>query len=58
MIKISYHIDPKFLDTFDCSGRTMHTQIRLLLEEQSDQGLHHLHLLMAHAHCNTHLFKF
>ena len=33
----------------DRSGQTVQTQIRLLLEEQSDQGLHcllfHLHLL-------------
>ena len=33
----------------DRSGQTVETQIRLLLEEQSDQGLHfllfHLHLL-------------
>ena len=32
----------------DRSGQTVHTQIKLLLEEQSDQGLHyllfHLHL--------------
>ena len=32
----------------DSFGQTVHTQIRLLLEEQSDQGLHcllfHLHL--------------
>ena len=34
----------------DRCGQTMQTKIRLLLEEQSDQGLHcllfHLHLLM------------
>ena len=33
----------------DRSGQTVYTQIRLLLDEQSDQGLHcllfHLHLL-------------
>ena len=33
----------------DSCGQTVQTQIRLLLEEQSDQGLHcllfHLHLL-------------
>ena len=33
----------------DRSGQTVHTQIRLLLEEQSDQGLHclpfNLHIL-------------
>ena len=27
----------------DWSGQTVQTQIRLLLEEQSDQGLHYLH---------------
>ena len=37
----------------DRSGQTVHTQIRLLLEEQSDQGLHcllfHLHHLEAYS---------
>ena len=41
-----YRNDPKFLD--DRSGQTVQIQIRLLLEDQSDQGLHclpfHLHL--------------
>ena len=27
----------------DSSGQTVKTQIRLLLQEQSDQGLHYLH---------------
>ena len=40
-----HHNDPKFLT--DRSGQTVQTQIRLPLEEQSDQGLHcllfHLH---------------
>ena len=40
-----YRNDPKFWT--DGSGQTVQTQIRLLLEEQSDQGLHcllfHLH---------------
>ena len=33
-----YHNDPKFTDRY--AWQTMQTQIRLLLEEQSDQGLH------------------
>ena len=37
----------------DRSGQTVQTQIRLLLEEQSDQGLHcllfHLHILAKYA---------
>ena len=37
-----------FVNTADRSWQTVQTQIRLLLEEQSDQGLHcllfHLHL--------------
>ena len=41
---ISYRNDPKFSDRL---GHTVQTQIRLLLEEQSDQGLKcllfHLH---------------
>ena len=32
----------------DRSGQTVQTQIRLLLEEQSDQGLH---CLLFHLHC-------
>ena len=44
----------------DRSGQTMHTQIRLLLEEQSDQGLHyllfHLHLCIPKALAS--LFEF
>ena len=36
-------------------GQTVQTQIRLVLKEQSDQGLHylplHLHLLDALLHC-------
>ena len=32
----------------DRSGQTVQTQIRLLLEEQSDQGLH---CLLYHLHC-------
>ena len=47
IIIIKYRNDPKFWT--DKSGQTVQTQIRLLLEEQSDQGLHcllfHLHLL-------------
>ena len=46
----------------DRSGQTVQTQIRLLLEEQSDQGLHcllfHLHLLEAFLCCKTSLFEF
>ena len=42
-----YRNDPKFFRT-DRSGQTVQTQIKLLLEEKSDQGLHcllfHLHL--------------
>ena len=42
--------------------QTMHTQIRLLLEEQSDQGLHCLpfclHLLDALLYGEAALFKF
>ena len=46
----------------DVSGQTVQTQIRLLLEEQSDQGLHcllfQLHLLEAFLCCMTNLFDF
>ena len=46
----------------DRSGRTVQTQIRLLLEEQSDQGLHclqfQLHLLGALLFGKAILFKF
>ena len=41
-----YHNEPKFWTNI--SGQTVQTLIRLLLEEQSDQGLHcllfHLHV--------------
>ena len=44
------------------SGQTVQTQIRLLLEEQSDQGLHclpfRLHLLDTLLHGKVALFKF
>ena len=44
------------------SGLTVQTQIRLLLEEQSDQSLHclqfHLHLLDALLYGKAILFKF
>ena len=46
----------------DRSGQTVQTQIRLLLEEKSDQGLHRLqfwlHLLGALLFGNAILFKF
>ena len=46
----------------DRSEQTVQTQIRLLLKEQSDQGLHclpfHLHLLDVLLHCKTKLFHF
>ena len=46
----------------DRSGQTVQTQIRLLLEEQSDQGLHclqfRLHLLGALFFGKAILFKF
>ena len=46
----------------DKSGQTVHTQIRLLLEEQSDQGLHcllfHLHLLDTIFYGLASLFEF
>ena len=46
----------------DKSGQTVQTQIRLLLEEQSDQGLHclqfRLHLLGALLFGKAILFKF
>ena len=45
----------------DKSGQTVQTQIRLLLEEQSDQGLHcllfRLHLLDALLYGKATLFK-
>ena len=45
----------------DMHGQTVHTQIKLLLEEQSDQGLHclqfHLHQLEALLYGKA-LFKF
>ena len=52
-----------FLSFWTCgSGQTVQTQIRLLLGEQSDQGLHclhyRLHLLKAIFHRKTFLFKF
>ena len=46
----------------DRSEQTVQTQIRLLLQEQSDQGLHclsfHLHFLDALLLCKTKLFDF
>ena len=46
----------------DRSGQTVQTQIRLLLEEQSDLGLHyllfHLHLLETFLYCKANLLKF
>ena len=39
----------------DRSGQTVQTQIRLLLEEQSDQGLH---CLLFHWHCFELLMKY
>ena len=46
----------------DRSGQTVQTQIRLLLEEQSDQGIHcllsHLHLLDKILHGLASLFGF
>ena len=46
----------------DRSGQTVQTQIRLLLEEQSDQGLHclsfHLHLLAKFFHGKASLLNF
>ena len=45
----------------DNSGQTVQTQIRLLLEEQSDQGLHYLqyclHLLDALLYGKTSFFE-
>ena len=45
----------------DRPGQTVQTQIRLLLQEQSDQGLHclqfHLHLLEALLYGKASLFK-
>ena len=42
----------------DRSELTVQTQIRLLLKEQSDQGLHCLHLLDTLLHCKTNLVHF
>ena len=46
----------------DRSGQTVQTQIRLLLEEQSDQGIHcllfNLHLLEAFFCCKANLLEF
>ena len=46
----------------DRSGQTVQTEIRLLLEEQSDQGLHCLqfclHILDALLYCKASLSKF
>ena len=46
----------------DRSGQTVQTQIRLLLEEQSDQGLHcllfHVHLLETFLCGKANLFDF
>ena len=52
----------KFKNGIDRSGQTVKTQIRLLLKEQSDQGLHclpcHLNHLAALLHCKIKLFHF
>ena len=46
----------------DRSGQTVQTQIKLLLEEQSDQGLHclqfHLHILEVLLYGKALLLKF
>ena len=46
----------------DMLGQTVQTQIRLLLKEQSDLGLHcllfHLHHLEVLHHCKTFYFEF
>ena len=46
----------------DMPGQTLQTQVRLLLEEQSDQGLHclpfHLHRLDSLLNGRATLFKF
>ena len=47
---LSYHNDPKFIR----SGQTVYIQIRLLLKDPSDQGLHCLPLLYG----KISLFKF
>ena len=50
LVEDSYQCFTVMIQSFrtDRSGQAVHTQIRLLLEEQSDQGLHcllfHLHL--------------
>ena len=55
-----YRNDPKFRT--DWSVQIVQTQIRLLLEEQSDQGLHYLqyclHLLDALLYGKTSFFQF
>ena len=55
-----YRNDPKFRT--DRPGQTVQTQIRLLLEEQSDQGLHclqcRLHFLDPFLNGKALLFKF
>ena len=42
-----YRNDPKFSDWYSRPGRTVQTHIRLLLEEQTDQGLHCLQFNLA-----------
>ena len=46
LIYLEYHNDPKFSDRHR-SEQTVKIQIRLLLKEQSDQGLH---CLLSHWH--------
>ena len=63
MSKVKFTFTVMFLSfQTDRSGQTVQTQIRLLLEEQSDQGLHCLlfclHVLDAFLNGKATLFKF
>ena len=60
---LSYHSTVNFLSIqIDRSEKTVKTLIRLLLQEQSDQGLHclqfHLHSLDTLLHCETNILHF
>ena len=68
MLFLSYLAENKLVTVMilsfrtDRSEQTVQTQIRLLLEEQSDQGLHclpfHLHLLVTLFYGISFLFEF
>ena len=62
LLIFAYLKDSKFLDRLVWANSAVQNQIRLLLEEQSDQGLHYLqyclHLLDALLYGKTSFFQF